>query len=264
MINTSMYYVYIYKTPINITVSYMSILADQPFYIGKGHGRRYKDHLSETADTTCNHLKVAVISRLVAQNLTPVIEMYQTELTDAAAKALEIDLINHYGRLIDHAGPLTNKTLGGDGCTGFKHTEETKQLMSIQRKGNIPYNKGITRPGIGGRKLGTKWSESERETQLLVRSQPGYYEFNKCPIRAKKISDSKKGKPGSAKDKQWFNNGVIETYKDICPDGFVKGRLPRLQISKRGMCWYNNGVINKQFKEGTELDGFTRGRINKK
>ena len=35
-------------------------------------------------------------------------------------------------------------------------------------------------------------------------------------------------------------------------------------MTKRGMNWYNNGVINKQFKEGTELNGFTRGRINKK
>ena len=264
MINTNMYYVYIYKTPINITVSHMSILANQPFYIGKGCGKRYKDHLSETAESTCNHLKFAVISRLLERQLTPTIEIYKTELSDSEAKSIEIDLIKQYGRLIDYTGPLTNKTLGGDGCTGFTHTTETKKLLSDQRKGRIPYNKGISRPGVGGRKTGTTWSESERNTQLEVRSKPGYYDFNKCPNRAKKISDSKKGKPGSAKDKHWFNNGIVETYKDTCPDGFIKGRLPRLQLSKRGMYWYNNGQINKQFKEGTELNGFTRGRINKK
>ena len=53
MINTNMYYVYIYKTPINITVSHMSILANQPFYIGKGRGRRLKVHLR---GSSCNPL----------------------------------------------------------------------------------------------------------------------------------------------------------------------------------------------------------------
>jgi hypothetical protein len=154
---------------------------------------------------------------------------------------------------------------------GYKHTEEAKKKLSIMRLGekNPMYgksaaNKGIKRPGVGGRKKGTGWSEKERETHTNIRSAEGYYDFAKDPVRNKKISEAKKGSVGSAKGKNWFNNGLIETYNSSCPDGFIKGRLPRLQIGKRGMVWYNNGIINRQFIENTQPEGYHRGRIVKK
>jgi hypothetical protein len=102
---------------------------------------------------------------------------------------------------------------------GYKHTEETKQKLSEMRlgKGNPMYgkpahNRGQKRPGVGGRKKGTKWSNEERQKQELVRSAPGYYDFAKNPERNKKISDAKKGSKGSALGKTWYNNGTNETY----------------------------------------------------
>jgi hypothetical protein len=259
-----MYYVYIYKTPINITVSHMTILSGQPFYIGKGIGKRYKSHLKETLKNTSNHLKVAVIDRIVKLGFTPIIEIYRDQLTDKHAKDLEIELIQKYGRLVDYAGPLTNKTLGGDGCFGFRHTEETKNLFKVQRKGKTPYNKGVARPGIGGRKLGTGWSDEERKKHEAIRSQPGYYDYAKNPERTKKISESKKGKPGPSTGKSWYNNGTIETYSFDCPDGFIKGRLPKKHNNKLGLLWYNNRIINKQYKKDEQPEEFIRGRITKK
>jgi hypothetical protein len=154
---------------------------------------------------------------------------------------------------------------------GYKHTEEAKKKLSVMRLGkkNPMYgksaaNKGLKRPGVGGRKKGTGWSEKEREVHSKIRSVEGYYEFAKDPVRNKKISEAKKGSVGSAKGKSWFNNGTVETYNSYCPDGFVKGRLPRLQIGKRGMVWYNNGIINRQFIENTQPEGYQRGRIIKK
>jgi len=154
---------------------------------------------------------------------------------------------------------------------GYKHTEEIKQKLSQMRLGEKnpmygkpAHNRGQTRPGIGGRKKGSGWSDEERKTQELVRSTPGYYEFTKDPERNKKISESKKGCQGSALGKTWYNNGIIETYKDTCPEGFIKGRLPRLQLGKRGMKWYNDGIKNRQFKENTQPEGYKCGRIIKK
>jgi len=154
---------------------------------------------------------------------------------------------------------------------GYKHTEETKQKLSEMRLGEknpmygkTAHNYGKKRPGVGGRKKGTGWSDKERKTQELVRATPGYYEFTKDPARNKKISDSKKGTIGNAKGKTWYNNGTTETYKDYCPEGFMKGRLHRLQIGKRGMKWYNNGINNRQFKENTQPEGYQCGRITKK
>jgi hypothetical protein len=154
---------------------------------------------------------------------------------------------------------------------GYKHTTEAKEKLSKMRLGdkNPMYgkpapNRGVKRPGVGGRKKGTGWSEEEREKQIKIRSAEGYYDYTKDPERRKKISDAKKGTIGSAKGKTWFNNGVVETYALICPEGYIKGRLSRLLLAKRGMLWYNNGEVNRQFKEDTQPEGFSRGRIAKK
>jgi hypothetical protein len=130
--------------------------------------------------------------------------------------------------------------------------------------GKVSPNRGSKRPGIGGRKKGTCWSESERAKQLEVRSQPGYYNFTQDAERNKKISEKTKGRKGSATGKKWFNNSKIETYSFECPPGFAAGRLPNRQSNKKGLLWYNNGVENKQFKENQQLEGFVRGRITKK
>lgn len=154
---------------------------------------------------------------------------------------------------------------------GYKHTDEAKQKLSIMRLGEknpmfgkpAP-NKGKKRPGIGGRKKGTTWSEAEKELHKKIRSVEGFYDYTKDPARNKKISDSKKGTVGSAKGKHWYNNGVSETYSAECPTGFKIGRLTRAQPNKKGLVWYNNSIVNKQFKENTQPEGFIRGRINKK
>jgi hypothetical protein len=62
----------------------------------------------------------------------------------------------------------------------------------------------------------------------------------------------------------WFNDSQIETYASECPIGFNKGRLKKDQVGKLGLVWYNNGVVNKQFKENTQEEGFVRGRFIKK
>jgi hypothetical protein len=154
---------------------------------------------------------------------------------------------------------------------GYKHTPQAKEKLSKMRMGeNNPMygkpasNRGKKRPGVGGRKKGTQWSQEEHKKHKEIRSQPGYYDFTKDPERNRKISEAHKGKIGSAKGKKWFNNGIIETYADECPIGFIKGRLKKEQHGKRGMGWYNNGIINRQFKEGEQLKGFVRGRITKK
>lgn len=154
---------------------------------------------------------------------------------------------------------------------GYKHTEDAKRRLSEMRMGNknpmygkpAP-NRGTNRKGIGGRKKGTKWGLEERKIQEAIRSTPGYYNFNKDPERRKKISNAHKGKVGSAKGKHWFNNGISETYAYECPEGFMKGRLQRLNSNKKGILWYNNGNINKQFRLNEQTEGFVRGRISKK
>ena len=129
-------------------------------------------------------------------------------------------------------------------------------------------NRGVNRPGIGGRKIGTVWSEEERATQMTLRNSNEHKEkMSKVyadPDRNEKISLSRVGKVGSALGKTWFNDGAIETYAIECPIGFVLGRTPKPQPNKKGLLWYTNGIVTRQFKEHNQSEGFVRGRLIKK
>ena len=144
------------------------------------------------------------------------------------------------------------------------HSQKTRELWSKQRKGISYVAKGTKRPGIGGRPKGKRWSEEERKNQLKARATPKFSASHKTPEYRKKMSDLKMGWSGSATGKFWFNNGNIETYSFECPSGFTKGRLPRQQIGKRGLVWYNNGSVNRQFLEDHQEEGFNRGKLSKK
>lgn len=158
--------------------------------------------------------------------------------------------------------------------SGYRCTEEQKKRMSERmtgeknpnygKRGNLSPMTGTKRPGIGGRPGGKKWTDEERKVHMEARSKPGYYAYFQDPERNRKISEAKKGCIGSATGKTWFTNGTSETYAFECPDGYWKGRRPGRNSNKIGLVWFNNGVENKQFRIGTEPQGFIRGRICKK
>lgn len=113
-------------------------------------------------------------------------------------------------------------------------------LLSEGRKGNknpmfgkAAPNRGVKRPGVGGRKKGTKWSVEERATKEKIRSTTEYKEkmasVYSDPIRNANISKNNKGKFGAATGKAWYNNGIEEKYfvVDQQPKGFARGRLIR-------------------------------------
>jgi hypothetical protein len=158
---------------------------------------------------------------------------------------------------------------------GYKHTQETKDKLSDMRLGEknpmygVPAaNRGKLRPGIGGRRIGTKWSADERATQTATRDTQEHREKMKSvyadPIRNAKISKAQHGKQGTVTGKTWYNNGTIEKFDTECPSGFTVGRISRLQPNKKGLRWFNDGTINRQFKDGQQQIGFVHGRISKK
>lgn len=256
------YYVYSYKTPVNISLSTMTLLAGASFYIGKGKGKRYRAHLNEKKKL--NHIKHAIIDRIRAAGFEPIVEILFSELSNEDAKLIEISTISHIGRISKRAGTLSNLTDGGDGATGLTIPEETRKRWSEMRKGRPSPLKGTKRPGVGGRKKGTKWSAETREKMKEIRSRPGFFDYKKTEASRKKNSDAHRGRIGTATGKKWFTNGIKESYHVECPEGYRQGRKPGRSSMKAGMCWFNNGEINRQFRLGEELEGFVRGRISKK
>lgn len=128
------YYVYAYLRSSNNT----------PYYIGKGKNNRAYDkhnHISTPKDK----------SKIV---------FLETNLSEIGALALERRYIRWYGRKNSGNGILLNMTDGGEGVSGYKHTDETKQKLSKplseEHKQKLSdAKKGKTSP-FKGKKLGKK------------------------------------------------------------------------------------------------------------
>ena len=93
-----------------------------PCYVGKGHGNRYRDNGSRNADLRAMIAAGGVTTKIVKRGLTEV-----------AALHLERSMIRAMG-LVRDGGILLNRTIGGQGVSGLRHSEETKRRISENKK----------------------------------------------------------------------------------------------------------------------------------
>ena len=145
------YYVYAYLNPdiIGKFVYDEFIFGYEPFYIGKGKGKRCYLGLNDNK----NKIKKSIIEKIYSVKKEPIIIKIKSGISEEESFNLEISLIEKIGRIIENRGPLTNITVGGEGTSGrkdtpkdlerkrkFKHTEEWKKILSkpvIQLKDGI-------------------------------------------------------------------------------------------------------------------------------
>lgn len=158
-----------------------------PYYIGKGHGTR---------KTSCHgRVRVPADSERIL--------IIEDRLTESEAFNLEIQLIQKYGRKDLGTGILLNRTNGGDGVggksettldlwresrRGWKHTEETKRLISEKCK-NPPDD------------IRKKMSEAAKARAPMTEETK------------QKLSKAAKGKPKSEETKQKMRKPKSEEHK---------------------------------------------------
>lgn len=107
-----------------------------PYYVGKGTGKR--------AWNKQHNINLPTNKSLII--------IAETNLTEIGALALERRYISWYGRKDIGTGILRNMTDGGEGTSGFKHSTNTKILMSIAKKGksqSIEHAKSAATARIG-------------------------------------------------------------------------------------------------------------------
>lgn len=191
----NIFYVYVYFDPRKSgKYTYGEYSFDyEPFYVGKGHGdRRFISHLEPSSLKENSH-KSNKIKKIIKEiNKNPIIFLIKTGLTEQDAFNLEINLISTIGRYDLKTGPLTNKTGGGEGSSGYVYPEERKKEMSKLMSGenNYWYGRGKEMPHFG-----SKWSDER--TKLMSKKLSGNNNpmFNKThtPEVRKRLSESHKG-----------------------------------------------------------------------
>lgn len=161
--------------------------------------------------------------------------------TDDKSNLIELTVEEHAEahRLLYEKHGLLQDKLAWLGLAGLMDTADivrTLQSEGMQGEknpmfGKPAHNRGVKRPGIGGRKKGSTWSDKERALQTEIRNAPEHKEKMSAvysdPKRNKKISQNSKGKIGAARGKKWFNNGIEESYFLNPPDGWAPGRIGR-------------------------------------
>lgn len=126
-----------------------------PCYVGKGQGDRWLEH---ERGATNPHLE-NIIKKSKAEGRTLFRGKVAEGLTKADAFALEMRLIKEIGRAAT-GGPLVNLTDGGDGPSGYRHTEETKRRVGEAGKGR--HHTPEAREKIRAAHTGAKRTEEAR------------------------------------------------------------------------------------------------------
>lgn len=121
------FYVYLLRNPLR---------DDEPFYVGKGRGRRVEHHLRE-AKSGKKSYKCSIIRKILKSGFLHKIEFVASDVTEKYAFQIEQKLISEIGRKDLGNGPLANKTGGGEGSIGYKHSEASKKKISLGGKGRI-------------------------------------------------------------------------------------------------------------------------------
>jgi hypothetical protein len=103
----------------------------EPFYVGKGKGKRAWDFNRRKYGK--NFLLLGKIKKIKS----PIVSLIKENLQEVDAFIEEINLISSIGRVSKIEGPLCNMTDGGDGVSGLLVSEETRKKISDAGKGRV-------------------------------------------------------------------------------------------------------------------------------
>lgn len=191
-----------------------------PYYIGKGEGNR-----AYSSRHTCS----------VPKDKNRIIFL-KKNLTEEDAFKHETYLISVLGRKNLGTGILRNLTNGGEGVSGMRHTEESKEKIGRASKGKNLTPNHIEK--IRQSKIGNTWNKgktiSQEQREQIRKTLTGVKHTkerrrnqSEAKIGVKHSEERNNKKSELQKGKHWYNNGKINKFDYKCPDGFVSGMIKR-------------------------------------
>jgi hypothetical protein len=237
---------------------------DEPFYIGKGQGRRAYAHGNETRQY--NSFKENVINAIIEAGGKHGVEIIEWFETEDEAYSKEIYLIEKYGRRdIDENGILVNRVLGGGGVTGRVVSDETRKKISEAHRGKTRRS-GYRLTDDHKKKIseshkGKVCDTSHLQTQEIVQKRADSLRGYKHTVETRaRMSESHLGKDLSEEHKRNIAKSLT---------GITRSKTQRKKISDSkkgdknpmyGKKWYTDGKKAKQYTPGEEPKGFKPGR----
>jgi len=231
------YYIYFHINPVTKEV----------FYIGKGYGNRA--YFKRRRNKFWNNI--------INKYGDPIIIIVKKNISEKYAFILEKTYIKLFGRRNLNEGMLVNLTDGGEGLSGFKHSCESKKLISESKKENT-YNLGkkhteeskkkMSKSSIGKNlgntnALGYKHSEEAKDKISEVHKGNIYMLDKKHSEETKeKISNSGKGRKHSEETKMKMSESKKgKTFSDKSKN--------KMSESKKG----NTNKLGKKVSEETKM-----------
>jgi group I intron endonuclease len=175
-----------------------------------------------------------------------------------------------------------NSTLGGEGVSGWKHTEETKKVIREKRKKQIITEEHKEK--LRGKKHTEEWkkNQSERQKGRIVSEETRKKLSEKLKGRKgrkitedqrKKQSEKLKGIPlkkehaekikNSKQGVRWWTNGIQNKMSKNSPgEEWEIGKTSNPLPGRVGSIWWNNGSVNKCCRDCPGQD-WIKGRVKK-
>jgi|SRR5271157_1192907 len=148
-----------------------------PYYVGKGTGNRSVTWHRKNLKPPKNENNILI----------------QEHPSERDAFEAEKFFIEYYSRKCKGTGCLLNITEGGEGISGYRHTESTKKQMSIAKKGRVVPEE--QRKKLSESRKGMIFSEEHRLNLSLSHiGKPNHHKgVNRTEETKRKISESLKG-----------------------------------------------------------------------
>lgn len=182
-----------------------------PYYIGKGSGNRITAKHKNEVRPPKNKNNIIILEK---------------NLSNIGALAIERRMIQWYGRIDLQTGILRNKTDGGEGSTGNKHSEKTKKKLSDLATGrqlNEETKKKISQKLIGKRRPRTEQHQKNLTEALLGKCRAWNKGLQLTDEKYKIGGRKNKGKKPwlglthSEKSKHQMSEKAKSREKKICP-----------------------------------------------
>lgn len=197
----------------------------EPFYVGKGFGRRSKKHITDAKNPSMKGHRLNVIRRLTKKGLRPIIKQTSSLWSNTLACAFEIDLILGIGRRDLCTGPLANLTAGGEGSAVMsQHTKDKISRAHAGKTLTAAHSKAIG-DALRGRQM------SKADIDKWVASRAGYKHSAETRDKIRIAATGRKRSDESRRNQSNSTKGVPKT---AAHNAAVSAALKGL---KKGVPW---------------------------